>query len=217
MDSRMKCYCISLVENSKERDVCQREFDKIGLEVEFEIVERSPEGGSYGCFMSHLEVLNKGLKTNSEYIMIMEDDVYFYHTDSTIFDKIYKFMDSIRKDEYVRLELDKLKWCLCLGYFTNSHSISVNKHIVALDKCYCSHAYIVPRHTAEKLAQMEWKNLPYDIEWHNVIDLFYAPYPMIAFQRSHVSTVSSGLGSYMINIIGFQNIARICELRTWIP
>lgn len=202
MDALVKCYCISLKENEKERDACKKEFEKIGYDVEFLIVERSLKGGSHGCFTSHITVLKQGLESNTKYIMVTEDDVYFEYSDPDIIPKIFKFLETLN---------DQTIWCCCLGYFTDSPLIWINNHIIALEKCYCTHAYIVPRQTAERLINMEWKDVPYDMHWHDVIKVFYSPRPMIAFQRDRVSSISSGLGPYAINTIGFKNIARICE------
>jgi len=202
MDTQIKCYCISLKENIHERLRCQEIFDRLNLKVDFEIVERSSKGGKHGCFTSHIKVLNKGLETGNEYIMIMEEDIYFDYLDPEIFTKIFKFIETCDKN---------IKWCLCLGYFTASKSTTVTDDIVTLNKCYCSHAYIVPRQTAEKLIEMEWKEIPYDIQWHEVIEIFYAPYPMIAFQKDHYSSISGDFGAFLINTIGFKNIARLCE------
>ena len=222
MNPYVKCYCISLRDNEEGRILCQKEFDKINLQVEFEIVERSPLGGKHGCFTSHIQVLKKGLATSAPYIMIMEDDVYFDYQDPQIFNKI---------NEFISLQCDSLcqvKWCFCLGYLTNSPATKVidnycpqvtinTDSIVALDKCYCAHAYIVPRVTAEALVTMEWKEVPYDIHWHEMIDKFYAPYPMIAFQRDHQSETAKDFGGFLLNLIGFRNIARISEFRSRLP
>lgn len=208
MNSQIKCYCISLVENAHERFHCQEEFDRVGLKVDFEIVERSSKGGAHGCFTSHVNVLKKGLESGSKYIMIMEDDVYFDYPGTNMLGYYSDFLESLD---------DKMKWCFCLGYFSNSRTRTVNKDAVALKKCYCSHAYIVPRQTAEELVKMEWRGTPFDIHWHEMIDIYYAPYPMIAFQKNHKSSISNGFGFFLINTIGFRTVAKISEFRTSLP
>jgi hypothetical protein len=206
--NQIKYYCISLKENETERIRCSREFEKIGLPFEFEIVERSPLGGAHGCFMSHIDVLKKGLESNSKYIMITEDDVYFEYSHPSIFEKIFKFIESANPN---------VNWCLCFGYLSGSKLVSVNKDIVALKTCSCSHAYVVPRRTAEELIKMEWNGSDYDVDWHKVINYFYAPYPMIAFQKDHKSSISNDWGKYFLNTFGFKNSARICEFWNRLP
>lgn len=208
MYSDIKCYCISLAENVYGRRECQEECERVGLDVEFEIVERSPKGGAHGCFTSHINVLKKGLATDCKYIMVLEDDVYFDYKQANIIESFYDFLETRN---------DNIRWCYCLGYFTNSCAKTITTNIVALNKCYCSHAYIVPRQTAEELVKMEWKEVPYDIHWHEVIDIFYAPSPMIAFQHDHESSIQQGVWQYFLNTVGFKNIAKLCEFRSKLP
>jgi hypothetical protein len=59
---KIKSYCISLKENEIDRQRCQQIFDKHHLDVEFNIVERSPKGGVYGCFESHIQTITNLLK-----------------------------------------------------------------------------------------------------------------------------------------------------------
>jgi GR25 family glycosyltransferase involved in LPS biosynthesis len=212
----LKCYCISLVENERDRILCQEEFARIGLNVEFEIVERDPEGGCKGCFTSHINVLKKGLATNSEFIMVMEDDVYFDYSDPEIFNKIFSFLKSLNSNfsgecKNTCQHLSHGHWCFCFGCFTNSKAIPITKEIVSLEKAYCTHSYVVGRQTAQKLIEMEWKGTSFDISWHGVVELFYAAYPNIAFQRDHDSSISSDIGKSFLNIVGFKNVARLSE------
>lgn len=208
MDTSVKCYCISLRDNNEGRFNCQKEFDRIGLSVEFIIVDKSNISGAHGCFTSHIKALNKGLKSGSEYIMVFEDDVYFSYSDRLIWEKIFSFLN---------VPNSKLLWCFCLGYLTGSRSETITKDIISLDRCYCAHAYIVPRQTALQLVQMVWEGKPYDVQWADVIQIFYAPFSMIAFQRDHKSSISTDVGKYILNSIGFRNVARLCEFRANFP
>lgn len=99
------------------------------------------------------------------------------------------------------------------GRFYGKHFTAkiINPNIIALDKCVCAHAYIVPINTAKKLVKMKWKDVPYDIHWQEMIETFYAPYPMIAFQMDHQSNTSLDLMTNLRSKIGFKNILVICE------
>src|SRR5579862_5537110 len=150
----IKSYCISLVENERDRILCQEEFARVGLDVEFEIVERDQESGARGCFTSHINVLKKGLATNCEFIMVMEDDVYFEYKDPQIFTKIFTFLKKLNRHFTCDCmntcqHLQKGLWCFCFGYFTNSKAIPITQDIVSLERAFCSHSYILPRQTAE--------------------------------------------------------------------
>jgi len=69
--------------------------------------------------------------------------------------------------------------------------LKVNQHIVKINRCACTHAYIIPKQTAIKLSQLKWNDQPIDHAWFDVIEQFYAPYPMTAFQTDHISSISS--------------------------
>jgi GR25 family glycosyltransferase involved in LPS biosynthesis len=200
----MKYYCISIKENHKERSLCREIFKNISMPVDFHIVNKSEYRGCFGCFESHIDVLKRGIKyleknpDELQFIMVMEDDVYF---ESKIDINLLEFLSN-RKE----------KWCCCLGYFTASQATKIKHNIISLPKCYCGHAYIVPIQTAKELVKMEYNGTPYDIIWHNVIDIFYAPYPMIAFQRSHKSSISDDFPKYLMNTLGFKNVAKLCEI-----
>lgn len=202
----IKSYCISLKENKKERALCRKEFDKYNLNVDFHIVERSPKGGMYGCFESHINVLKKGINyfkgnEKNNYLFIMEDDVYF--ESDTLFDKLKPFLTSIN---------NKDDWCCCLGYLTAYPSHIVADGIVQIANCQCTHAYLVPIHTAKKLSKLKWKGVAIDYAWLEVINVFYAPYPMIAYQTDHKSSISSkDVMTCMMSTFGFKNVALLSQ------
>lgn len=196
----VKSYCISLTENYKERKRCKNIYDKQLLNVDFHIVDRSPFGGMHGCFTSHIDVLKKGIKyyknskDKNQFIFIMEDDVYFECKD--IFD-IFKTLPYNNNNN----------WCCCLGYFSTSMGTFIKPNMISLSSCNCAHAYIVPIHTAKQLVKLKWDNEPIDYVWNNVVDVFYAPYPMIAYQKDHPSSVGTGIFDIVMKRIGFKNIA----------
>src|SRR5437868_5580184 len=176
-----KCYCISLRENEQIRIDLTKDLNQIGLDVEYHIVDRSPLGGIHGCFTSHVDVLKKGLTQQCKYIMVLEDDVYFKLPHDRIFNKINTYID----------QLDHTNWCFCFGYFTECPAVKVNAWINKLYHCYCTHAYVVPRQTAKSLIKMQWSGQPVDHQWKDHISTFHVPYPMIAFQKDHKSTISN--------------------------
>lgn len=195
-------YCISLRANEAERKQCEEQFSALGIAVQFEVVDPHPQGGHCGCFTSHQLVLQRGLDSGKEFILIMEDDVYFEGCTPELFQSLLSWLRSVPSDQ---------AWCLELGYFTYGKSYDISPGIVALDNCTCAHAYIVPRLTAQRLCAMKWRGIPFDLQWSEVIDQFYAPYPMVAFQRDHISIVSYVSSLFML-VFGFRTIARLCEL-----
>lgn len=200
----IKSYCISLKDNIEERERCQKIYDDCKLNVEFNIVEKSLKGGIYGCFESHIKTLKKGIKyfrgeEKNNYIFIMEDDVYF--DTNNLFDTT--FILSLKNN---------VNWCYTLGYLTGFPSYRVNNNIIKLYNCQCMHAYLVPLHTAKKLSKLKWCGNAIDYDWIKVIDIFYAPRVMIAFQKDHISSTSStNLARYIINKFGYKNVASVSE------
>src|SRR6516162_4652558 len=118
---KIKSYCISLKENEHERQRCQQIFNQHQLDVEFKIVERSPKGGVYGCFESHIQTIKDGLKylDKYDYLFIMEDDVYF-ETNEPLFEHLEPFLKTLDKNEL---------WCCVLGYLTTARISKINSHI----------------------------------------------------------------------------------------
>jgi len=203
---KIKSYCISLKENEKDRERCLKIFDQHNLNVEFKIVERSPSGGVYGCFESHINIIKEGLTHLNEYdyLLIMEDDVYFESNDCHLLKSIECFLKTLN---------NKKLWCCCLGYLTDTMIYKVNSNMVKLKRCACTHAYIIPKQTAIKLSQLKWNHQPIDHAWIDVIEQFYAPYPMIAFQKDHISSISkSGFTNFLLTNIGFKKLAKMNEL-----
>ena len=190
----MLAYCISLKNNVEAQRLAQIEFDKLNLEVNFELVDKHLNG-EHGCFLSHQQVLRKCLSSNYDYYFIFEDDVYFESYDLT---EIYELMKSLTGN-----------FCITLGYFTSQSARKYN-NFVTFTNCQCTHAYIVPRSTAEKLVKLEYLE-PYDFAWNKVIDKFYAPNPMIAFQRDHKSSVSDGVLRKVINFFSFRTCSKFIE------
>jgi hypothetical protein len=194
-------FCISLRANEAGRKQCEEQFQALGVPVQFEVVDPHPQGGVCGCFTSHQLALQRGLDSSSELILIMEDDVCFEGCTPELFQSLLRWVKQVPADQ---------RWCLELGYFTYSKSYDISPGIVALDNCVCAHAYVVPRLTAQGLCAMNWRGTPYDLQWGEVIDQFYAPYPMVAFQRNHISTISH-LSTLFMMVFGFRTVARICE------
>ena len=193
----IKSYCLSLINTNT--DDCQAQFNKYNLDVDIMYNERSPINGTHGCFMSHIQALTLGLTTDAKYIMIFEDDVYFMTNDLDPFGKITEFIETLTGD-----------FCLTLGYMSASAAAKLGDFI-KLANCYCTHAYIVPRSTAKRLIDLPWNDIPYDMAWNECIDQFYACYPMIAYQRDRLSSVSNDLAKTLTYYVGFKNICSLCE------
>lgn len=90
--SKVKYYCISLVDREDRRKLAKRLFERLKIEVEWWIVERHPEGGCYGCFESHLQVWRD--ECEEKYKCIFEDDLDLFEDDC-----VKRFMKCIKDIE----------------------------------------------------------------------------------------------------------------------
>jgi GR25 family glycosyltransferase involved in LPS biosynthesis len=70
----IKKYCINLPEATERRAKVEKEFTRIGIDVEF-IQAVSHDNPLTGCTMSHLKILKKARKL--DHVCIFEDDVAF--------------------------------------------------------------------------------------------------------------------------------------------
>jgi len=71
-----KIYCINLKSRKDRYNLATQTFNKLNIHnVEFYITDKSPQGGEYGCFESHINVIKKAYYAGYNNILIFEDDV----------------------------------------------------------------------------------------------------------------------------------------------
>lgn len=70
--------CISLKNNIQRQQLVNKVFTNLGIQhkVKFYLATKSENGGMYGCFDSHIKVIDFAYKNNLNNILIFEDDVY---------------------------------------------------------------------------------------------------------------------------------------------
>lgn len=66
--------CISLKNSIERQEHSIAEARRMGIPFRFHLVEKHPEGGMVGCFMSHLEVIRDAYSRGIEKLMVLEDD-----------------------------------------------------------------------------------------------------------------------------------------------
>jgi GR25 family glycosyltransferase involved in LPS biosynthesis len=72
--------CINLDISHDRREHARYYFEKIGIPARFLTVKKHKNGGMYGCFDSHIQILLDAYKRDLDNILIFEDD--FLPTDS---------------------------------------------------------------------------------------------------------------------------------------
>lgn len=93
-------FCISLKHRSDRHESVSRVFERIGITnmVKLHLVEKSPLGGMYGCFESHIQVIKSCYEQEKENILIFEDDMF--PTPSYSLEKIKLGVDFMKFNNY---------------------------------------------------------------------------------------------------------------------
>ena len=80
-----KIYCINLKHRKDRYISANKTFNELNIKnVEFVIVNKSPKGGRYGCFESHINIIKNAYNAGYNNILIFEDDIRpsnFYNLD----------------------------------------------------------------------------------------------------------------------------------------
>lgn len=74
--SDIKCYCINLPEATKRRAAVSKEFEKVGINIEF-IEAIKHIDGYVGNTLSHMKAIRKAFDEGLNYVCVFEDDVIF--------------------------------------------------------------------------------------------------------------------------------------------
>jgi hypothetical protein len=76
---RKASYCINLIEREDRYLAVRTELERVGLldETEFYRASRSKISGAVGCYTSHVNVLRAARARGLDYVLVLEDDLYF--------------------------------------------------------------------------------------------------------------------------------------------
>ena len=67
--------CINLDDRTDKKNRVLQVFRALNIPVDFVTVQRHPQGGRYGCFHSHIRVIQQAYNDGLNNILIFEDDV----------------------------------------------------------------------------------------------------------------------------------------------
>ena len=182
-------FCINLDERTDRWEESKKEFEKINhLPERFSAIKH--DNPSFGCFYSHLVILNRAVSENKN-VLIFEDDVEFIQD------------DTLSIIESALEELSNMEWdMLYLGGNILKPFYQVTDHLARLSHCQSTHAYAVNKNFLPTLEEYLRKNV-------YIIDVMYAEgvipytnsyivYPMIAIQRSSYSDIEKREMTYDI-------------------
>jgi GR25 family glycosyltransferase involved in LPS biosynthesis len=170
-----KIYCISLEHRTDRRRQSKIEFRKVGLleRVEYVQTHRHAHNSEEGIFESHMQCIKKGLAAGARRIAIFEDDVLFDGFDPLRLLESLNFVD--RLDDWD---------VLFLGCLVSRSRPTASSGVLQVRYRSLSHAYILNRPVAEKMAKIQWCGKPFDAILQSFARHPYALYPSIAFQSS---------------------------------
>lgn len=180
-----KYYCINLFERTDRYQNAKNLFNKYKLPVDFYQVHRHPKGGVFGCFESHISIINDAYKNGYDTIMIFEDDIVCDLDVKSFNDKLNTVIEFTQNNEYD---------IFFLGCVTNIFNEYVSKYS---DEIYqvnalCTHAYILSKQGILRYKDLKFDGQPIDMIFKKS-DKAYAIKPSIFYQDESDSDVTPQL------------------------
>lgn len=180
-------YCISLRPNDTTRTELERHCNKVGLEVEFLIVDPHPDGGKAGCFDSHQQVARMALKAGYKNALILEDDARI------MFDRMTDTrMKQLQRDiENVQYQIIYFGHMPML--FSRIDQIEQNATLARCTQSWMSHAYLASASFLKTIASEKYNNEHYDHFLHRVSDrsMRFVIAPMWLYQADDIGGTCS--------------------------
>ena len=187
--------CISLEEATERREQCIKNFEKLGIDnYQFYKTQRHKEGGRFGCFISHINIIKKEYDKGSNNILIFEDDFMLSSSyDENVIKEVIDFIDNRELDI---MYLGHSSACNHRPFYTPER---ITKHVYKMKPCF-THAYTVSRKGMEKilkaasiyLEKTEPKNvIHYDTFLYDTLDQSYAVLPLQFLQNMCAESFNS--------------------------
>lgn len=172
---RERCFCISLRKCTDRRKILYKVFELSGLLglVKMHLVTKPKEGGIYGCFRSHIECLKMSLNTDGKYFLIFEDDVLLPEPTGSVLNNVSSFLNDMQDEEFI----------LYLGGHPLRQSFSVRPNIRSCSFITATHAYVISRKAAQKIAIQPYIGRHYDSILIENIKKTYIVDPMFALHN----------------------------------
>jgi GR25 family glycosyltransferase involved in LPS biosynthesis len=188
-----RIYCISLEHRTDRRQMSEIEFGKVGLldRVEYVRVQAHASNSEKGIYESHLGCIRKGLASNAQRIAIFEDDIIFDGFDPNRIIEGMRFVNGLNQWDM-----------LFLGCLVSRSRPTASWVVRQVRYRSLTHAYVLNRPFAEKLAKIQWSGKPIDVIFQNSVQGAYAFYPSVAFQ--------SNASSDNWRLMGLDRVRRLC-------
>lgn len=92
-----KIYCINLDISIDRKEYVSNIFKELNIPVEFYNIKKHENGGLYGCFDSHINIIKYAYENNLENILVFEDDIE--PTKSYNIENINKIINFMKKNK----------------------------------------------------------------------------------------------------------------------
>jgi glycosyl transferase family 25 len=142
--------CINLDSRRDRREYAESVFIKYNIPARFLTVTKHPQGGVYGCFDSHMQIVLDAYNQDKDYILVFEDDILPTET--------YSELHIINAINFMKTEK---KWdVFYLGYmvfnydishpFLGASKIDGYKHIIQYNP-FATHAMVYSKRAIKKI------------------------------------------------------------------
>ena len=132
--------CINLESRKDKRKHAEKTLNKLNIPAKFYTAIKSPHGGKYGCFESHINVIRKAYQKGLNNILIFEDDLLpsmYYSID--IINNCINFMKNNKN-----WDLFYLGYCTS-GTFKCIFFPTIVKNDICIGNILCTHSYALNR------------------------------------------------------------------------
>jgi GR25 family glycosyltransferase involved in LPS biosynthesis len=212
MDEKWKWFdsirCINLYTREDRYKECSILFGKLGVPVKFFRTHKHPNGGTQGCFESHISCIKEAYEQGCKNCLIFEDDP-----------EESEFLTSDRLQEIISFLETNKDWNLFyLGFMPDITSFS-SKHIsgnIYNVHGLTTHAYICNRPLMEKLSKLKYNNIPID-QIYLYLPNCYATYPSMFYQKPGVSDIGGDIISGSSNRIQLQQAMEAYYTQVAVP
>jgi len=168
-----RIYCITLQERPERRRSAEAAFRELGIadRVLFHAARRHPVDPEQGIFESHLACIRSGLNAGAVRIAVFEDDVVVARYSPHRLSRALDYIQSCPQWEL-----------LFFGALVTDSRRTECPAVMRVRYRSLAHAYGVNRPLALRIAEMPWRQKPYDAMLQRLASNCYAVYPAFAFQ-----------------------------------
>lgn len=111
MIQNFKAYCLTLEETPARTENARKRFKNLGIEVEFFIAKKHPDGGKIGCWDSHVKIWKLAKSRGEDVVVVFEDDVIINESLDTL-NEIYNSSLKVfsLKNDIISVNLFPVGW-----------------------------------------------------------------------------------------------------------